>query len=1120
MEQEWVVESDFLHPVGSVSDSVNIMAPDNPAGPQPFRHLGRALSLDEWQPHDPVAEYLDFLTAVGYGDPAFAAFYPNSHSVFGFYDSEQTEPPPEGVQYELIGWYSDGQQDHLQIFLNNFRAVYQQENGAPPDGDTVRLALADELAWHVDLATGETIPDEVTTVCFAHLRFETNGLAPENPALISPQTAIVLGNTGLDALATHLAAVADTTATRSMIEDQLETVQLLSRLDQRRLDIDFKFREAQHESGFIAVPGGTLWTIRPETANDTAADATQGNQARQIYLPPGLASQLATANEFQTAYDQAQDQLESMRRQLFSDWYKYMLSAYPPPEARDDYPDIDEIKHYIEQRDITPLQTKVAETGRLAFHLSETQAVVSVSAPESDPTSVAGQLANALNQLLLNIGDHNNEPMVQAAAVTYVLQPTTRPRYWQPTEPVVLLTGNAVQPTTRHGQDGRLRSDNLLDCRLISDPALPGLIPANRTILLAAIDAQQPGPGEEHVAFSTWTEQPWHPFLLEWEVEIFPLSDGGNVQPQATGYSFDFLSRNYSLPLDSVDLDLRPGQPVARGANLYRGMSILTPYAGMQMQEQMEQYLARQLLPAYCAEQNECNGAMNADYFSANAPAVIAWYQNRPDPEAAILNVLEAYQALTDPQFFHLSQALSGFNDALLMHKQTLQVDIADPLGFADYQPFAATVRAAVQESLHSAPEPLNDFNPIRAGILQLVRLRLVDTFGRTLDLDVNQTTVPENMVVADMPQQMRLPPRFAQPACLNVRWLAADMPSMESNAHPMTTPICGWVLANHLDMSLAFYNSQGQALGAVTPNPDMPWQAAIGSETAVATPADITNPHLRQMAAYLLAQGVEFLADFINTIDTSLENIDPENFAQHQGMALLMARPLALVRATVSLDVQGLPAIHQGWNSFRKDLQRDGRDTANFIHVPIPIRIGENGQLNDGVIGFWYDVDYGYADDTFFTPQPNPSGNIRIQTYANGDLNLQQAIADPAQTLSLLMDPRGKLHLASGILPTKVIDIPPEHYAAALQAIEITFLTAPILNDRLQPPMARINLPLPQEPGYAWSWLKQTRTEETTLVEMVDVGPSTTQATFSGPQTIQEGWLKLSPIPVSDDGP
>jgi hypothetical protein len=73
------------------------------------------------------------------------------------------------------------------------------------------------------------------------------------------------------------------------------------------------------------------------------------------------------------------------------------------------------------------------------------------------------------------------------------------------------------------------------------------------------------------------------------------------------------------------------------------------------------------------------------------------------------------------PDFHALAQSLSGFNEALLMHKQTL-LAVADPLGFPDAQEFTEEVRKAVGQSNSSAPQPHNDFHPIRTGILGFAR--------------------------------------------------------------------------------------------------------------------------------------------------------------------------------------------------------------------------------------------------------------------------------------------------------------------------------------------------------------------------------------------------------------
>jgi hypothetical protein len=264
--------------------------------------------------------------------------------------------------------------------------------------------------------------------------------------------------------------------------------------------------------------------------------------------------------------------------------------------------------------------------------------------------------------------------------------------------------------------------------------------------------------------------------------------------------------------------------------------------------------------------------------------------------------------------------------------------------------------------------------------------------------------------------------------------------------------------------------------------------------------------------------------------------------------------------------------------------MQRDTRDSDDFTQVQFPIRIGEYRQFNDGLVGYWLEAGAGYKDDLFYAPQSNANGarDEHIRTHQpDKPLNLYQTVADPPQILAMLIDPRGKVHATCGILPTKAIDIPPDQYSAALQAIQITFLSAPILSDR-----EKMRLPLPAEPGYTWSWLEnkgengwaETLSIPTIKKELflehysgqngerawqhlldpkigwlraiaddasraiiiakdarqktnlageyagledaiqgifdlcqVSLGPVSSQATFSGPGAIREGWLKLS---------
>ncbi|MFN6012313.1 MAG: hypothetical protein ACK47N_20310 [Microcystis sp.] len=1147
-KRQWVVESDYLYREGEGEQLGSIAYPieikNGNGNHQPFRYLGRKLPIEAWLENDPKAEYLALLTAVGYGEPTFAAFYPNCHSVFGFYDDYSPENT-DGLQYDVIAWYSDLEKDYFNQFIKSKSQLTTQE---------LIKAIQEEFKWDIPVKSNEQIPQRM--LCYTRLKFAS----PTNTEReISVEVAV--GNTGTEALSAYLGQKIDNNS-QSIIEDQLEALTLSSSLEHRQLDLTAKFEEARHEKGFNAVSSGRIWTITLGSTNTTTANAEDAQAQSEVTLPDNIAPKLNQLNLSQQKYDCTCDEIESMRRQLFSDWYKYMLSAYPPQGSTAQYPDIDEVKYYIQEKGIKPLKAKLNDLENYEKLLNESltqlqQAITQANITQcklkvsdildweklinqleqgtTEPikrikqlipdlsSKIAGKNQGEIIDALNLIFTKNEEELVRCnrlllevsfpqlilkAPPPYTLKPIAGSRYWQPTEPVVLMAGEGVKPTIRHGQDGRLRDDGLLECEILQqeeDIFLNGF-----SSILGKIDQIENNKTGEYIGFSTWEEQPWHPFLLEWEVEVFPLQNGCNHGTYNHQYDAEFITDNYTLKENEPELSLQYGKgAVLKAANVYSGRSILTPHAGIKLKEKIEVYLKKQILSDYYEAKKITKEQQNDDYLSNNIQAIKEWYEttndaslNTPENKAKdpIYTAIRAYQNLLSLNC--LSQALGGFNEALLMHKQTLQLPIADPLGFVEYQSFTDTVREMVQQSIRSAPEPLNDFNPIRSGVMKILRLRLVDTFGQVKDLDIRNIITPEQMTTPGSPYLISLPPRLVQPARINFRWLSAIEGEQEMNSHPATTPICGWILPNNLDNSLAIYDNQGKALGSI--NQLAKWQAAPGENTVI--PFDKIDDHLQKVINYIIKQGAKFLSNFISALDSGLENIDPENSAQNQGLALLMGRPIALVRASLNLELEGLPAINQDWGVFWQDLRRNFRETDGFEKVKFPIRLGEYKQLNDGLLGYWLEGDDGSLSEVFYAPQSDLEGvdHSAIKFHnANNPWHIDLNLKDPATLLTMLIDPRGKVHATTGILPTKSIDIPPDQYQQALEKIEITFFSAPILTD-----YGKINLALPDEVGYQWSWLEKEKEQWSTADK---IGQTNVNAIFSGKQEIREGWLKLS---------
>ena len=735
---------------------------------------------------------------------------------------------------------------------------------------------------------------------------------------------------------------------------------------------------------------------------------------------------------------------------------------------------------------------------------------------------------------------------------SYILKIFPGPRYWQPSDPVILMTGDAVK-STRNREEESLLEDDGIKCELLSGTISWAQFPENTlTIVRNKLDEMTETPGIK-IGFYNWTNQPWNPLILEWAVQFFSLEHNTPQNFQNTfntfkqqkqkefdkypefkkltekalnnNYDPNALENNYELPVNGVELSLKNTSNFETAADPYGGASFLSSSAGTLLKDHLADYLKKHLLPTYYEAQQTPLEQQTEDFLSRKFNEVKSWYQQQnPVTTDPIYTALRAYEQMQSLNC--LAQSIGGFNDALLTYNRTMQLGVKDTRSKESDKPFIEEVEEAVSNAYKVAPDSIlrslylyNKFHPLRAGGMNISGLRIVDTFGRVkVVVDIKN---PQNTEIvtsqpltppANFDKPIYLPPRLAQPARLNLRWLSASQGQTEMNDHPISSPICGWILPNNLDSSLTIYDGQGLSLGIL--DRTATWRPVPGSDEQMSIDS-IPNPYLRQMVKYLVEQGTkgEFFRDFFTTVNKSLETIDPESFAQNQALSLLIARPLALVRTKVNLELQGLPAISQNITAFSADLfVNPDRTNDGFPKLKFPIRIGEYQQFNDSLIGYWVEtVNNTYQDNTFYAPQSCYVPHPQIKTlFDHADdptpdtpVNLEQTLeADTDQTLVMLVDPRGRINASCGVLPAKSISIPPEQYLPAMQTIAVTFLSAPLLSD-----INQINLSLPEVTDYEWSWLEKEGNNWSTN----PLHPFNSQAVFDAPQKIHEGWLKLS---------
>lgn len=630
-------------------------------------------------------------------------------------------------------------------------------------------------------------------------------------------------------------------------------------------------------------------------------------------------------------------------------------------------------------------------------------------------------------------------------------------------------------------------------------------------------------------AFSSARVDPFLPVYLIWTVRFNPLQWKGS----GMNYTPDNLTSFFSLDSDAVDYDyqLNGSAPVPFTSSNYveyTSSVALSTKATYSLTGQIDAYLKK--------------------------------YPKDPaDPS------LEQIEALYGSRNF-LAQSLSGFSAEQTLRSYLAQIPVED-LVFGGRDAITRAVNNAAgatsgdnwYDFAFNSISPIatgllaqGNFGPLRSGFLEIRSLEIVDVFGQRMQVstqnllqDGSLEAVPAftlapvagDTVNAD---RIYLPPRVLVPSRLWFRWLSATHNDdvngitsdfVEMNTHPATTPVCGWVLPNHLDQSLFFYDANGNAIGSFGlehgasvyrtrasnfQNPSDSLQKDIG-----APDEPIVNPHLANYMWWINGGGAGLLTDLMNTIESSDAFISPDNFAQDASLAVLIGRPLALTRSVITMETPGglLPlsqADTSATDPFPQDVAanrfdyaaRQQTSSASLGGVTFPVRLGNLANVDDGLVGYFIETSGANPYTTFYSSAAPADGRNGVTQPTAGTLTT--ALNAAAQTLTLLVDPRAPVHATTGVLPVATLEIPPDQYATGLNNLAVTFFTMPVLN--------RSNglvLPLPSESGYAWNWITPGASAPVPQASNASNGNAIWSYT---PQTLLEGWLDLVPAPTPKD--
>lgn len=1123
----FIIEGDSLSatPTQAGALVVPVQPSKTPEGegdePVAFAYLGQAAPLDSYDPARAGARALAGetgfeLTAVSNGVPSFAAYYPEGRNSFGFYDPIGDLPDSAILTYVVTGWYQSPDKDPAQIV-----------HGAKG----AKRTLAETHDW---LCAG----DETYTLysgSVQHVGWSANQpYVPENPTPIAADAA--LGNTPSEALAAWFANSLGLDGD-GVPELLLTAFQqgLWDRLSQPATPMLPQLREALHDSQFRKIDSGPIYSLH---------QTIDGQDVEAIDLPIGIAQALDSVNSAAAALLEAGNQVDGLRWQMFADWYRYFSSAGDP-----DGP---------------------AEQSAIFNHFGQ----VLMPIWDGGLNQACQQAQDALTAALETLDG------LLDARKDLSRRKEPGPRYFRPNDPALLLrdaSGDLDKPR-RYGGDNSFHPAGKLLARptgsLVSavkvgatertaaDFAAVTTLPAGKlpyaadcsallaeALLLDADVAQNwsgqdwttlesalvqllagqdgspwtivQGTAPSPVAVNIWTANPWLPIFLTWDVGFAPL------QPTLSGstltdYDPHFFTANFTVdPTAGSFLSYTPSGPYGISVDpkqadysqgYVQGWAVLSAKPADNFHKQIDEYLKTQHDPT-----------------------------------------LEQIRAALDSSSF-LVQPIAGLTDRMLNRDALMQVSVVVTPNMDTNGQLITNATIEVLSTgegpvtYHVTPTFGDPFNPIRAGWMSFAPTNLgliaVDAFGQRRPVTLGTTYSAASMAAQPPgggtaePGFAYAAPRLAQASRLLFQWLsAADNATTEYNDSPAENPICGWLLPNHLTGGFFFYDSSGRPIGALFPAGDdvrgderIVWQGAPGNDRDIDTGlvgdpvVAAAHPMLRDLILQIgLASSVTDFQAFYAAVDAAHGSINPGNLATDAGLTVLVGRPVALVQAALTLDLQGPLFLDQNRACLNMQDPENPSWTdsdAGVSGVQFPVVLGDLDNLDDGLVGYFVgDPKGGYQLGTFFSDAAPPSAKGAVVQPTQQTLPLTPTPASdtsPAATplrVLMLVDPRAPVHAVTGLLPTQSLLVPPYLASAAMSTLEISIEVAPVLRAS-----GGLAMPTPSEPGFELALLEQLGAPGRKLWYTVpEIAPAVANAMWSyTPQSLTEGWLRFNPALIA----
>lgn len=1077
----WIVESDATNN----SDPNWILMKDNKLD---FRSIGKNTEWSEDYEED-TSESI--LTAVGAANPFFASFYPGCRNVFGFHDDMSDEiTNGDTFTYIVTGWYSDPSLDPLTPL---------DFTGEPINEEQKRKKRA--LEWfkqqwecsNVDYPTSSMLHSSIHSIKWST---DERGGSPRGGV------QIFAGNTAIESLSAQIA--------KSAPDFNLGMEELVNALQYQFLEDDTNqpslktIKTEMHKRGFTPKNRNILWEIVHAEADDKQLEEQKESR---IHFPNDIRvlNALKELNEKQNESNKDSEEISSLQQEYYFLWYKqatktvgnYDVKNFDYEEARKNI--LDKIDKKKDEIDL--LKTDIE------------------------------QLISRLNE---------NEYLAGPNA-EFQLKEKLEDRFWEPNDPVLLLCGTGIGNTEKPNLQ---TSKNEIYCRTIDQvfKKLKLSVPYNQT----KIDVEIPKtsfsvttvdvligakiPFEEIKVLVYETLLLDHGLSVDISLLAYIKAQLGEGRDKTSSIVRDF-AKNTVVKEQNKPTSVNDDIQVPEMFSISKWEQAWSP---LFMVWDVEYSAIDSEINNLDLLENTDNWKLEEGLFFKNQVSTVNSQRIQfngvsPFSSAVFENLKRNIPREIVNKYGDLNliaQSLSGLNKFLLMQKPGIQFPPFiytpdedynfDTSYLIDQEELDVIGDDAYSLGCHSGEisgEGPNLFFPLRSGTIQIKNLSIIDAFGQVKKIIIDGGTnnpdvrcsVSIKGVEMNLKNSIPLPPRIVQPSRLQFNWLNSQDEIIYQDTGKLNNPILGWLVPNYLDKSILLYDGDGNEIAILQITSDITKDKGLHL-SKIPFPGENNIPdlsnniHLEQFLDAInkasIASGIMDLANKVNL------NLAGTNAMQNNTTALLCGQPIAIARCSVGLESLGLPAYNQRWDESGKE------NSGGIESVKFPLFIGDFTLEKDGLLGCFMDDNY----TGFYTTMNAPEFNFsESEAFFRKNSPRKLSLNQEALKMTLLIDPSAGVHLSTGILPTKFVELFGHNSSEQLSSLNTSFMVAPFIAEKVEP-----DIPIPTSINANWKWTHKS--DVTTWIKDEDISEGKRKQ-LSGfkKQQIYEGWLKLSNLKTNN---